>query len=78
MGGDVTCIQPIEDTAIVGSANVNMIQGKSMLKNKSPQIARDYMCSYLGYLHDERKIAHVIVERVSSLKSKQRKQLATT
>ena len=35
----------------------NIIQGKSMLENKSSQIARDYMGSYVGYLHDERIIA---------------------
>ena len=56
---------------------INRIQGKSMLENKSSQIARDYMSSYVGYLCDERTIAHVIVERISSLKSKQQKQLTT-
>ena len=54
-------------------ARLNRIQGKSMLKNKSPQIAREYMSSYIGYIHDERIVAHVIVERVSNLKSKQQK-----
>ena len=57
---------------------LNRIQGKSMLKNKSPQIARECMSSYIGYLRDERIIAHVIVERVSNMKRKQRKQLTTT
>ena len=57
--------------------DVNRIQGKSMLKNKSPQIAIYYMSSYVGYLHDGRITAQVIVERISSLKSKQRKQLTT-
>ena len=56
----------------------NRISGKSMLKNKSPRIARMSMGSYIGHLRDERIIAHVIVDRVSSLKSKQRKQLTTT
>jgi len=41
-----------------------------MLENKSSQIARDYMGSYAGYLRDELIIAHVIVEHVSSLKSR--------
>ena len=49
---------------------LNRIQGKSMLKNKSSQIARDYMSSYVGYIRDERIIAHVIVERVSGLKGR--------
>ena len=60
------------------STSVNRIQGKSMLKNKSPQIARDYMSSYVGYLRDKRTIAHAIVERVSNMKCEQRKQLTTT
>jgi len=49
-----------------------------MLKNKRPQIAKDYMIPYVGYLHKERTIAHVIVERVSSLKREQQKLLTTT
>ena len=49
---------------------VTRIQGKSMLKNKNPQIARDYMSSYIGYLRDKRIIAHGIVKRVSSLKGR--------
>ena len=52
---------------------INRIQGKSNLKNKSPQIARECMSSYVGYLRDERIIAHVIVERDSNMKSKHRK-----
>ena len=60
------------------SSCTNQCQGKSMLKNKSPQIARDYMSSYVGYIRDERTIAHVIVERVSNMKCKQWKQLTTT
>ena len=60
-----------------GALCLNRIQGKSMLKNKSPQIARDYMSSYIGYLRYEHIIAHVLVERVSSLKNKQQKQLTT-
>ena len=43
--------------------SLNRIQGKSMLENKSSQIVRDYMISYVGFLRDERIIAHVIVER---------------
>ena len=40
----------------------NRIVGKSMLKNKSPQIAREYMSSYVEYLCNERIISYVIVE----------------
>jgi len=56
------------------SVHLNRISGKSMLKNKSSQIARMSMSSYVGYLHDERIIAHVIVERISNMKYKQQKQ----
>ena len=49
---------------------VNRIVGKSMLKNKSPQIARECMSSYVGYLHNERIIAYVVVERVSNMKGR--------
>jgi len=56
----------------------NMIVGKSMLKNKRPQIARECMSSYVGYLRKQRITAHVIVEHVSNMKSKHRKQLTTT
>jgi len=52
------------------AVGVNRIQGKSMIENKSTQIARDYMSSYIGYLHDERIIDHVIVERVSNMKGR--------
>ena len=41
---------------------VNRMQGKSMLENKSRQIAREIMGSYVGYIRDERIIAHVIVD----------------
>ena len=44
---------------------VNRMSGKSMLKNKSPQIARMSMSSYVGYLRDERIIANEILERNS-------------
>ena len=44
-----------------------------MSKNKSPQIARECTRSYVGYLRDKRIIPHVIVERVSNMKSKQTK-----
>jgi len=49
-----------------------------MLTNKSPQIARECMSSYVGYLRKQRITAHVIVEHVSNMKSKHRKQLTTT
>ena len=39
-----------------------------MLKNKSPQIARMSMISYVGYLCNERVISYVIVERDSNEK----------
>jgi len=41
-----------------------------MLKNKSPQIARECIGSYVGYIRDERIIAHVIVKRVSNMKGR--------
>ena len=49
---------------------VNRMSGKSMLKNKSPQIARMSMSSYVGYLRDERIISSVIVERDSKQNQK--------
>ena len=57
---------------------LNRIDVKSMLKNKSPQITRGSVSSYVGYLRDERIIAHVIVERVPNMKCKHQKQLTTT
>jgi len=45
---------------------LSRILGKTVLENKSPQIARECMSSYVGYLHDERIISYVIVERISN------------
>ena len=44
---------------------INRILGKSMLKIRCTQIARMSMISYVGYLRNERAIAHNIVERDS-------------
>jgi len=44
----------------------------------SPQIVRECMSSYVGYLRGGRMIAYVIVECISNMKCKQRKQLTTT
>ena len=60
------------------STELYRIQGKSMFKNKSPQIVRDYMSSYAGYICDERIIAHEIVERDSFQNHAGRKQVTTT
>jgi len=44
----------------------NRISGKSMLKIKSTQIARECTSSYVEHLHSERIIAYDIVERNSN------------
>ena len=58
------------DTVVATSAPLNRMSGKSMLKNKSSQIARIRMSSSVGYLRNERIIAHVIVECVSNMKGR--------
>ena len=52
---------------------INRIVGKSMLKNKSPQIGRECISSYVGYILDKHIIAYVVVEHDSNMKSKHRK-----
>ena len=43
-------VDDVEAAVVLGGvANVNRIQGKSMLENKSSQIAREGTSSYVGY-----------------------------